>query len=106
MRGPAVTPTGACFIDPTAQHGRTRSPGLSGRRSTAAGQARRRGVPHSAHPGVLRPLGDLRTIGVDMRQTKELLRYGIVGAFNAAFYLALYTVLVLVGVPYVGAAIV
>lgn len=41
-----------------------------------------------------------------MRRIKEFLRYGIVGALNAGVYLALYTALVLVGVPYVLAAIV
>jgi putative flippase GtrA len=46
------------------------------------------------------------TIGIEMQRTKELMRYGIVGALNAATYLALYTALVLVGVPYVVAAIV
>lgn len=41
-----------------------------------------------------------------MERIKEFVRYGIVGAVNAAVYLALYSALVLAGVPYVLAAIV
>lgn len=41
-----------------------------------------------------------------MSRFHELLRYGVVGLFNAGTYLGLYTVLVLVGMPYVLAAIV
>lgn len=40
------------------------------------------------------------------RHLPELLRYGSVGALNAALYLGLYAILVLAGVPYVVAAIV
>jgi putative flippase GtrA len=41
-----------------------------------------------------------------MQRFYELVRYGIVGVVNAGSYLALYTVLVLVGVPYLLAAVV
>jgi putative flippase GtrA len=41
-----------------------------------------------------------------MNRFYEVVRYGIVGVVNAGFYLALYTALVLLGVPYVLAAVV
>lgn len=50
--------------------------------------------------------GDRNTIVADMQSIKEFLRYAVVGAFNAVTYLALYSGLVLLGVPYVLAAVV
>jgi putative flippase GtrA len=41
-----------------------------------------------------------------MQRLYELARYSVVGVFNAGTYLGLYTVLVLLGMPYVLAAIV
>jgi putative flippase GtrA len=41
-----------------------------------------------------------------MQRFHELVRYGIVGLVNAGSYLALYSVLVLLGVPYLLAAVV
>jgi putative flippase GtrA len=41
-----------------------------------------------------------------MNRFYELVRYGIVGVINASSYLALYTALVLLGIPYVLAAVV
>jgi putative flippase GtrA len=49
---------------------------------------------------------DMQRINVDMERIKELVRYGIVGTFNAVTYLALYSALVLIGMRYVLAAIV
>lgn len=46
------------------------------------------------------------TINAGMNRFREVVRYGIVGVINAGTYLALYTVLVLLGVPYVMAAVV
>jgi putative flippase GtrA len=46
------------------------------------------------------------TIGAAVNRFYELVRYGIVGVINASSYLALYTALVLLGVPYVLAAVV
>lgn len=41
----------------------------------------------------------------DRQRIEELLRYGVVGVFNAASYLLVYSALVLLGVPYVLASI-
>jgi putative flippase GtrA len=41
-----------------------------------------------------------------MQRLRELARYSVVGVINAATYIALYSALILVGVPYVLAAVV
>jgi putative flippase GtrA len=43
---------------------------------------------------------------VERHRRRELVRYGLVGAFNAGTYFALYAAGVLAGVPYVLAAVV